>query len=228
MSIRPVATVAPTTEVLQRLRAQADPEARVRLRPFPVLPELAGLLPDGGLKPGGAYSVAAGSLLMSLLAPPSRDGAWCAVVGMPDLGVEAAAQAGVVLDRLALVPAPGGHWLSVVAALTEVLSVVAVRPPARVGEADAARLAARLRDRGAVLLVDGDWPRTEATLSLGEPHWDGVGDGHGYLTSREVVVSVATRRSPAPRSVRVLLPGPAGRLSAAAPAEPVTRLRAVG
>ncbi len=214
--------------MLQRLRAQADPEARAGLRPFPVHPELARLLPDGGLKPGGAYTVTGGSLLLSLLAPPSQEGTWCGVVGMPDLGAEAAEQAGVALERLALVPSPGGHWLSVVAALTEVLPVVAVRPQTRVAEADAGRLAARLRDRGAVLLVAGEWPRVEATLSVGEPRWHGLGSGHGHLTERAVVVSVATRRSPIPRSARVMLPGPTGTL-AALPAEPVvTHLRAVG
>ena len=36
---------------------------------------------------------------------------------MPEMGVEAAQQAGVVLDRLVLVPEPGRRWLSAVAAL---------------------------------------------------------------------------------------------------------------
>ncbi|HET8626971.1 MAG TPA: S-layer homology domain-containing protein, partial [Thermomicrobiales bacterium] len=34
--------------------------------------------------------------LAELLREPSRAGAWCAVVGMPDLGIEAAAAAGIV------------------------------------------------------------------------------------------------------------------------------------
>ena len=109
----------PRTELLARLRAQvAVKEARIRQTPFPVHPDLAALLPDGGLKPGSAYSLTgAGALLLALLAEPSREGYWCGVVGMPDFGAEAAAHAGVDLDRLALVPDPAEQWLATTAAL---------------------------------------------------------------------------------------------------------------
>jgi len=194
----------------------------------PVHPGLAGLLPEGGLRPGAAYSVAGGALLLSLLAEPSAAGSWCGVVGIPELGTEAARSAGVALDRLALVPQPGERWLSVVAALAEVLPVVAVRPPGRVREADAARLAARLRERSCVLLVCGEWPRVEARLAVAEARWDGLGDGHGYLTGREVVVTVDTRHTGTPRRARLLLPNAAGRLGHSVTVESPAGLRAVG
>lgn len=184
---------------------------------FPVHPVLAELLPEAGLRPGGAYSVSApGALLLALLAEPSRTGSWCGVVGLPELGAEAAELAGVELSRLALVPRPGERWLAVTAALVEVLPVVAVRPTSRVRDADAARLAARLRDREAVLLVAGDWPQAHARLSLAEPDWSGLGSGHGYLSGREVTVTVTAKRAPVPRSARLLLPDPDGRLAPAA------------
>ncbi len=227
-----LATDIPREELLARLRAQvASREARVRPSPFPVLPELAGLL-DGGLKPGAAYSLSAsGALLLALLAEPSRAGHWCGVVGMPEFGAEAAGHAGVVLDRLALVPDPADQWLAVTAALAEALPVVAVRPSGQVREADAARLVSRLRDRGSVLLVHGPWPRAEAQLVLGEPRWSGVGDGHGYLTGREVTVTVSSRRVPVAGSARLLLPNADGRpelVGVPVPVEQPVALQAVG
>ena len=213
----------PRTELLALLRAQvAVKEARIRPCPFPVHPQLAGLLPDGGLNPGSAYSLAgSGALLLALLAEPSREGHWCGVVGMPEFGAEAAAQAGVSLDRLALVPEPDDQWLAITAALLEVLPVVALRPVGRVREGDAARLMARLRDRGGVLLVDGAWPRVEARLTLSEARWAGVGAGFGHLASREVTVTLSSRRSPVPRRARLVLPAPDGRPGMAAAGSPV-------
>ena len=177
-----------------------------------VHPALAGLLPDGGLRPGAAYQVAGGALLIALLAEPSAAGAWCAVVGVPEFGAEAARRAGVVLERLALVPEPEQRWLSVVAALSEVMGVVAVRPPGRVAAVDANRLASRLRERGCVLLVCGEWPRAEATFSLGRTKWSGLGAGHGYLSGREVEVTARSRHG-FTRSTRLVLPDRHGRLS---------------
>lgn len=223
----------PRTELLARLRAQvAVKEARIRQAIFPVHPDLAALLPDGGLKPGAAYSLTgAGALLLALLAEPSREGHWCGVVGMPDFGAEAAASAGVALDRLALVPHPAEQWMATTAALVEAVPIVAVRPSGRVSEGEAAKLMSRLRDREAVLLVDGPWPRAEAQLSLSEWRWSGVGMGFGCLTSREVTVTASSRRTPQRRSVRLVLPTQDGHLSAAPVAvakETANGLRAVG
>lgn len=181
---------------------------------LPVMAALAGLFRGGGLLPGSAYSVMDGGLLLAALLAEASKGAWCAVVGMPELGVEAAAQVGVELRRLVLVPYPGSQWLKVAAAVAESLPMVAVRPAGRVRDGDAARLAARLRDKGAVLLVVGPWPQAEAVLSVGEPRWHGLGDGHGCLRSREVVVTAVSKRAPGPRSVRLLLPDDTGAVTA--------------
>ena len=134
-------------------------------RALPTLPALASVLPGGALRQGSVYSVAGSmTLAMAMLAAPSAGGAWCGVVGVPDFGVEAAARLGIELERLVLAPSPGDQWLTVTAALVDVLTVVVTRPPRRVGDADAARLSARLRQRGATLVVLGDWPQSEATL----------------------------------------------------------------
>ncbi|MEN2740278.1 hypothetical protein ABCS02_20980 [Microbacterium sp. X-17] len=209
---------ASTVDDVRRLRARLDEvEGRRMGAPvLPVHPELAALLPGGGLRAGSSYTVApSASLLLGLLARPSREGAWCAVVGMPELGAEAAELAGVALDRLVLVPDPGSRWLAVTAALADVLPVVVVRPVGRVVGAEVARLSARLRDKGTVLVVQGAWPGVEASLEVGEAEWAGLGRGHGHLESRALTVTVRSRRSPAPRRARLLLPDARGDLDAA-------------
>lgn len=204
-----VAESASRDLLLQQLRAKAQPRIQ---QVMDVHPALAGLLPEGGLRPGAVYQVSGGALLLALLAEPSTAGSWCSVVGIPELGAEAARSAGVVLERLALVPSPGDRWLSVVAALAEVMGVVAVRPPARVSPAEANRLAARLRERACVLLACGEWPRVEASLWLDQARWSGLGRGHGYLRGREVEVTARSRHG-LTRTARLVLPDRQGRLA---------------
>ncbi|MCL2654070.1 MAG: hypothetical protein FWD63_09845, partial [Propionibacteriaceae bacterium] len=202
--------------IIARLREQVGAmEGRRSELVCPAPPVLAPLLPGGGWKPGCAYDVSSMALLASLLAVPSREGSWCAVVGLPEQGVEAAALAGVNLDRLVLVPDPGQRWLSVVASLSGAMPVVAVRPPERVREADAARLAARLREHQSVLFTLGGWPGAEAAITLDETNWAGLGTGWGYLTGRGANLQVASKRWPRARSVRIRLPGADGALEAA-------------
>src|SRR6478736_5268435 len=202
----------PVDEVL-RLRSQLERVQGRRLDApvLPVHPALASLLPGGGLRPGAAYSLPRStSLLLALLGQASQSGSWCGVVGMPRLGAEAAEGLGVDLSRLVLVPDPGARWLAVTSTIAEVLPVVAVRPAGRASDAEVSRLAARLRDRGVVLLVQGPWPQAEAVLEVGEPTWTGVGRGHGYLEGRAVTVTSSSRRWPRPRRQRLLLPDASG------------------
>lgn len=212
---------------VHRLRAKVEQvQGRSLDAPaLPAFPSLSRLLPGGGLRPGSVYTLAPGSasvsLLLALLAPPSRAGSWCGVVGMPHLGAEAAERLGVELSRLVMIPDPGSRWLAVTATVAEVLPVVAVRPPGRVADAEAARFAARLRDRDGVLLVQGSWPQAEATLSVSAPGWGGLGRGHGYLDAREVTVTVTSRRLSTPRRGRMLLPAPGGVVDAPAAAPAV-------
>lgn len=208
------------------LRAQMERMQGRRLDTpvLPVPPALASLLPGGGLRTGGSYSLGRSmSLLFALLAEPSRTGSWCAVVGMPHLGVEAARAAGVDLSRLVLIPDPGQRWLAVTSTVADVLPVVAVRPPTRAKDSEIARLAARMREREAVLLVQGPWPQTEAMIDVADPSWSGLGDGHGILSGRELTVTVTSRRSPVPRSNRMLLPDESGRLGGYAQPERARR-----
>ncbi|MDL9981458.1 hypothetical protein [Microbacterium candidum] len=217
-----MALTRPAPAEIAQLRARL---ARVERRQAdaPVLPApraLAGILPEPGLRRGSVYALpeAPTSLLLALLAAPSQAGSWCAVVGFPTLGIEAAEDYGIALDRLALVAEPGPRWLSVVSALAEVVPVIGVRPGSGIRPAEAARLHARLRDRGTVLLVAGAWPEAHAVLDVEGQMWSGLEDGHGLLQAREVTVTAVGRRSPVPRRARLQLPGPEGAAVGVTPA----------
>lgn len=194
-------TAAPTIEDLrERMRRL---EGRPGSQPVATHPALEGLLQ---LQTGGVYSAASASMLGLLMAGPSADGAWCGVVGTSRLGLEALAATGVRLDRCVLVPEPQDAWLDVTAALIDVLGVVAVVPPTSVGEHDASRVMARLRNRGAVLLTMGQmWPRADARLGMSDVEWVGLGQGHGHLQARRITVDVQRGTAPA-RSRRLWFP----------------------
>ena len=196
--------------------ASSTDEAGVH-RVLPVLPELSGLLPSRGLRRGSTVAVATGpsapasggtSLLLALLAGASRAGSWCAVVGVPELGALAAAESGIALDRLALVPNPGPEWPTVVAALIDGVDVVVMAVPGPVSASIAGRLAARARQRGSVLVPFGRWDGADVTLQVVRGRWDGLGAGHGRLRRREVTVSARGRGAAArPRETTVWMPG---------------------
>lgn len=172
-------------------------QAPVMGREIPTHPALSTIVQ---LRAGGAYAVDGAALAMALMAGPSAAGEWCAVIGLPDLGLEAASELGIALERLILVPEPGEAWLEATAALIDVTACVVVKPPVRVSERTAERLAARLRTRSAALLAIGDWPRAEMRLRLTQPRWSGLGEGHGVLTTRQVVIEAQRGSAPITRA----------------------------
>ncbi|MBY8872799.1 hypothetical protein K7640_13235 [Micromonospora sp. PLK6-60] len=198
------------------VRPASAPDPAGGHRVLPVAPELTGLLPNRGLRRGSTIAVATGqprrsggtSLVLALLAEASRAGSWCAVVGVPTFGAGAAAEAGIALDRLALVPNPGPDWPTVVAALIDGVDVVVTAVPATVSASVAARLAARARQRGSVLVPYGRWDGADVTLQVVRGVWEGLGPGRGRLRRREVTVSARGRGAAArPKEVKVWLPG---------------------
>ncbi|MHA7154411.1 hypothetical protein [Arthrobacter sp. TMN-50] len=165
--------------------------SRLGSRRLPTIPSLGRILPGGGLMAGAAYSVEnSTTLAMALLAGPSGSGAWCSVIGIPDFNVEAAANLGIDLDRLILIPQLEGQWLAATAAMVDVVSVILTKAPSTITGSDVARLRARLRQRGAVLITVGAWPQSEAVLSVSENRWGGLGSGAGHLQTRRLKVTV--------------------------------------
>lgn len=186
--------------------AEEAGDARIAGEALPVASELAGVLPWGGLRRGSTLAVhGSTSLVLALLAEATSAGSWAAVVGVPDLGVVAAGELGVRVDRLALVPHPGAEFASVASALLDGMDLVAVASPGeRVGGQVRRRLSARARHRRSVLLSLGPWPGADVELRYAAGRWSGAERGAGYLRAREVAVH-ATGRGAAARPVRAEL-----------------------
>ncbi len=211
---------------LAALAERTRPVAASRTRLLPVLPALAGLLPDGALRRGSTLTVGrpgddgALSVALSLVAAASTSGSWCALVGHPGLGAVAAADLGVDLGRLALLPRPGAAWAEATATVLEGVDLVVLCPPFAPRPAMARRLVARARERHAVLIVVPDragWPEPpDLHLRVDEATWEGVDAGRGHLRRRRMTVTATGRRSAArPTHQRLWLPAPDGAVAAA-------------
>jgi len=204
MSSSRSAQLDPGRPVVEQLRERvAAMERRPAAEPVPTLPGLADILP---MHAGATYAVDSASLALALVAGASRAGEWVGFAGCSDFGAEAAAELGIELSRTVLVPDPGEHWLEVTAALVDVLRVVVLRPPASVDERTAGILDSRLRNRSAVLVVQGAWPRLEARLSTDESAWSGPAAGTGQLEQRRAAVLVHRGARP-PQRIDLTWPG---------------------
>jgi hypothetical protein len=136
-----------------------------------------------------ARGAGATSLLLAVLAGPSRDGAWCAVVGVPELSLAAAVHSGVVLKRLAVVPRPGVETAAVTATLLDGFDVVAVSMPGPPDAAVCSHLSARARHSKAVLVAVSAWPGATLTMSAERSVWF----GRRRLRECRVTVAVSGR-----------------------------------
>ena len=219
------------------LAAAVAPTTLARQRTLPVADPLQPLLPEGGLARGRTVAcrgLAAPSLTLALAAAAAEAGAWLAVVDLPWLGVEAAAELGVPLERLVRVePAAGDPtaWADLVAAVLDGFELVVTRVPRRVNAGVLRRVQSRIQAREGVLLAIGDPGPLHADVAMDASvaAWEGVDHGAGHLRGRRVTVVSSGRRIPRPRRAELWLPGPAGAVAAAEPlpvVEPV--LRSVG
>ena len=184
---------------------------------LPLVPAVTPLFPGGRLRRGTVVGVSgradglgATCLALAGRAGPTAVGSWTTIVGLPSLGGLAAAEQGIELSRLALVPEPGKAWPTVVAALLDAIDVVAVACPRRMRPTDARRLSARARERGSVLVVLGrgwpDGPGPDVQLQVAGDSWSGLGRGHGVLAGRRLDVVAGGRGAAArPRHVAVAL-----------------------
>src|SRR5699024_1337007 len=86
---------------------EADESTGTRL---PVPSPLAELFPRASLRAGSSVAItgaAPTSLLLALAAAAAGEEAWCAIAGMPDLGLRSALDAGLDPCRLAITAADG-------------------------------------------------------------------------------------------------------------------------
>lgn len=228
---------------LRGLASQIRPPTLARERSLPLVPALATLVPGDGLRRGSTVVVMAAasggnsspqgatSVALALGVAASAAGSWCAAVGMPDLGMVAATELGMAIDRVALVPrVEPGQWVIVVGALLDTVDVVMVRPPPHLRAGDARRLTTRARERGSVLIpvlarpspTGGPWSDgVEVRLTVTGGRWEGPGTGDGRLLGRRLEVTgcgrgVANRT----RQVVLWLPAPDGGIDVVAGSAP--------
>lgn len=235
--------------VLRQLTELIRPVTLAAERRLPVSDPLVAVLPDGALLRGSMLrttGVGATSLALALIAAASREGSWCAVIGLPELALVAADEHGITMERLALIEVPAWRRCAeVVAALIDGIDLVLLDARASLSAVETRRIAARLREQGSVLIVvdpglptvssvagsssvtrsplsqsAGGWS-PDVVLTLGSPRWSGVGQGHGLLRRRRVVIDAIGRgRSARPRRLDVLLPDDHGSVAVVSDALP--------
>jgi len=198
---------------LAALGDRVAPLAMAHERTLPVPDALGGLFVEGGLVRGRTLACrgpAATSTALTLVAPAMASGAWMAVIDVPTVGLDAACELGVPLERVVAVGTDGdaARWSDVVAAAADGFDILLVRVPADVPPATVRKLAVRLRQRDVVTIVLGD-PGSMAHDGIIETEasqWSGLGDGHGHLRARDVAVQASGRRLPGRRRCRLELP----------------------
>jgi len=215
---------------LARAADLARPVTYANERVLPVAEPLTPLVPFG-LPRGAAITISGGpgvsATALALVAAASASGSWVAIAGWPTVGLAAAAEFGIALERLAVIDVDAEHWGAVVVALIDALDVVIARPPTTLAASMARRVAARARERGASLvLVDaGAGP---VLLGAFDPvvrivvracSWSGLEAGHGTLTARRLVVEATGRREARVRRAALWLPDGRGMIAEAASVE---------
>lgn len=200
------------------------PGAMAGERTLPTADAVAGLFPEGGLVRGrflACTGPVATSLALALVAPAVAAGSWLAILDVPTLGLDAAAEAGLALERV--VSVTSDDWPVALAAAADGFDLVlAGRPAASAASAfrrSVDRLRARVQRRGAVVVVLGDPSGLgcDVVLDSSAQVWSGLGDGCGRLGERSVEVRASGRRVPGGRSRQVVVSA-GGHLGVAGPA----------
>lgn len=169
------------------------------------------------------------SCALGLVAGVTQAGSWAAIVGMPSIGVLAAATIGVSLDRTVFVNSSSVNQTSTAdsgtrgdsgAALSALvdgvdLVVVARSVMTSLHSSAVRRLQNRAQSKGSVLVIIGDPPATsvDVRLTARSVQWEGLGDGYGHLRRRLVSVEMEGRRCPRRRVHSVWLPDTSGALA---------------
>ncbi len=212
---------------LAALGDAVGPLALAGERLLPVPDSLADLFPEGGLVRGRTVvcdGTAATTLALTLVAPAIVGGSWLAMVDLPTIGLDAARELGVALERVVGIHTGGGNvdattasgtasararrWPEVVAAAADGFDVVIACAPHDVSPSVARTVVARIRQRGVVLILLGDPAGIpiDGVLRASTEAWSGLGDGHGHLRERRLTVEASGRRIPGRRSCHVALP----------------------
>ncbi|MET0662503.1 MAG: hypothetical protein ABWZ42_05160 [Ilumatobacteraceae bacterium] len=213
------------------LRERVQSSVLTHEQTVPVATELASLFTERALVRGRTLACAgpaATSTGMAVVAAAVAGGAWLAVVDVPTFGLDAASELGIALERVVAVsvtaPAaddPSGangasgpsscvqaSWVEVMAAVVDGFDIVLARVPVDAAAGPVRRLATRVRQRGAVVILLGESGAMpcDGVIDSGGIIWAGLGDGFGSLRQRTVELHLAGRRVPGRRQCRVTLP----------------------
>jgi hypothetical protein len=188
---------------------------------LPIAPSFTPLFVDGGLVRGRTVACtgdAALSTALALSASATCLGSWLAVIGVPQLGVGAAIEAGVAIERIVLAQPPRAsrEWVATVAAWVEGFDVLIVAPPTSLSAHDARRLQTRVAARQSVLMVVHLPPPLAPHTRLAPQvfgadldvradtvAWSGIEQGGSHITQRMVHVRVSGRRCASPREATI-------------------------
>jgi hypothetical protein len=216
-------------DVLAELGERVKPIALAQERTLPVAAPFGQLLPDGLVR-GQVVScrgAAAQSMAFGLAREALVEGGWMAVVDVPTLGTDAAAEFGVPLERVVRIDTgidadePSGtglDWIDVMGAAVDGFDLVLTGVPAALRNdrrpAAVRKLGSRLQQKGAVIVTLGAPGALGGDIELTTQRtvWAGLGDGTGHLHRRVIDVEAAGRRMPGRRSCSIELIGEGARV----------------
>lgn len=183
------------------------------------------LLPGDGLQRGWTVrvegSASSRALAWALLSEVTTAGGWIAAVNVQGVGLAAAAEVGVAIERVLVVDAPDAKkWAGAIGALIGAVDVIVFdAPPHRVTPGEYQKMASRARERGSVLMELAGTSSTrrdpqlryDLSFDVQPTEWNGVGLGHGRLSGRTLEVEASGRRiGGRTRSAQYELPAPDG------------------
>ena len=228
-------------DLISGLRERVQSNVLTHEQTVPVATGFAPLFPERALVRGRTLACAgpaATSTGMAVVAAAVAGGAWLAVVDVPTFGLDAASEVGIALERVVAVsvtssaaddpiPTSGPNpsslapssWVEVMAAVVDGFDIVLARVPADAAAGPLRRLATRIRQRGAVVILLGDGSAgydgagydgampCDGVIESGGIVWAGLGAGFGAFRQRTVELHMSGRRVPGRRQCRVTLPG---------------------
>lgn len=155
-----------------------------------------------------------------MLGEVTASGGWIAAVDVSGIGLEAAREVGVAIERVLVVTTPDrASWGATIGALIGAVDVIVFGAPRHsVQPREYRRMASRCRERGTVLMelaspTDGQL-QYDVSFEVTPVGWNGLGQGFGRLMSRHLDVAVSGRRVPGGgRRGRFALPAVDGSLS---------------
>ncbi len=214
-------------DVLAELGERVKPIALARERTLPVPAPFDRLFPEEGLVRGRVLSCRGGaetSLSFGLIADALRQGAWAAVVDVATFGADAASEFGIPLERVVRVDSGDAgsgdvgtvaSWIDVMGAAVDGFDVIVTKVPGELRGAAVRKLATRIQQKGAVVVVLGESGALGSDLVFSADHtnWSGISSGAGHLRSRVVTVVAGGRRLPVTRTVPLLIDVAAGRVT---------------